>query len=417
MQDSKTWHMWLMWLMIACLAITPNLLADDDDEDSEEPEEEVGITVKGYGEDEESAIGDGFRSVMLKHVRDNIEDRGDYNTFESKIDGYIVDNWRRYVVGDPEKPTIRKRFNKKNGYITIEVKIKGDELMADIKQQFLRAGKKLEGFGIVVLHTDDPFKMTQDEQLDHTVGFDTLQDSFGKYGARFYDLKAVQAKMEVERVATGQSAYDNVGAYIKDKFDAANIIVYVQTKSVAQQEPTATMEVYTWQVKMNVKVLWRQTGEVLATFELASGERNGETKIPYATAAKLNGNYVPSLREARAKALKVLAGAVGEQIAERLANRSKVLSESTYVIQFVNFSNKMRERIQKAMRALEASDTMKIKSSKGSDNLFQFEIKWAFNAHSQAEVSSKIKAKCLNQQVKVVDNNQSQGVIIFTPEE
>lgn len=414
MQDRKLWTRWLVLLCMGMVTLSPVFTvvkADDDEEIEEEEEVQQWITVKGKGSSKKGAIAAAWREALLKHIKANF-DSGDYNTHRDKIEAFVDENWRNFVKGDPDKPKVTKAWNEDTRFITIKVQFDGDALLKEVGHNTAKAGEKLDGYALTILHEKDPLKCVKDELLDCDAAFDTIQDVFGKYGARFYNIQAIKEKMAAENRALGRSAHADPGQYVMQYFNEVNIVVYVMVSSVAQKEPEGD---YTWQVTISTRGVWRQTAEELWKFQVRSGEMFSDKKAP----GGIRTNDILSNREARARSIKSLAEFVGEEIAFRVTNRKRVMQEDMYVLKFVGFTSKQREKIEQALEDMAAGSRPYLKvqgnvKSAGVD-FFEITVKWMRSSQAQTKVAQIIKETCADNQAKVEANKFSPGVIYFEP--
>ncbi|BBM86462.1 hypothetical protein [Candidatus Uabimicrobium amorphum] len=413
---------WLILLLAAFMVVSPTMYAQDDfyDEDGQDgrfgEEEEFGgswIRVKGKGSTLKGAITRGWKTAMMKFLKDNI-DMEYYEGRNNEIRKHIAENWSDYCVGDPERPRITKRYNGRT--LRMRVRIDEDSLLSDIRNLVKKADDKLDGLWVAIVsdRENNPYQGTKpsdkDENTDRDVMFDNVQNLLGKH-MKIRDLRAIDRLMKKEAQMLGLAAGADPQAYIARKFAQVQLAVYLWlTTRRVSKDPA--MGVPVWYATIGCRVVHLQTAQELVKFQITSGDK---------TSIKPVGVFGGlTERMARAAAIKNVAKAVYQRVYKQIRTRKTVLEENVYTVKFVNFTSRQERKIKDAMLDMKHGKRAYCKieaATGGGSGYMEYSLKWRRTRDSQADIIDIIIGFCEDNEVEVDSNKSTKGVIYFEPVE
>jgi len=420
MEDRKWWKLtWIALFLMVCVATSPVLMAqydDEEDEGDDEEDEETAqlIVVKGKGTKVEGAIVDAWKKAMMKHLKDNLETEA-YEANQNQIEDFVLNNWREYALGDPDKPKVVKKFY--NRTITIMAKVDGDRLMKDVEHRFTKSQGKLEGMEVALVSENEPDKAAKDEWLNRDAMFDTVQDYLGRF-MTVRNLKAIKELMETEARSLGTSAQADPGTYIQRKFDMVKVVIYLSLTTEKRPEPDS--KDVSWFATVSCRGLWKQDARELWRFQIKSGDTSSTwtTKNGVRNSIMPDGTQLPGDREARLQAIKDVAKAVAVKIDFEIRSRTTNIKEDTYILNFVGFNQSQRDKISQAIGDMSEGKKPPFKVEKGGgssgQDYFTIKIKW-LRGGSQDEIVRQVREVCGDNEVRVDAYKTSPGVIYFQP--
>ncbi len=407
MELCKNWKFWLILFVFACLAINPFLIADEDEDDGDEEEQEQAKVYEGKGSSKQGALTAAIKKALLEHAKANLEAE-DFNAHKAAIEG-IIANYSQYIQGDPK---IVKPYNDDTRKIKVSIKIKGDELLADIQGKLLSPQEKLAGMSIYIKHDKEPVKEAKDEWLDYDVAFDTFQDVMTRSGATFYNPKTAENALKQTERVTGMSGIDDPSMAEYRKFVLDNLNIFLMIKTDRYEESGDSI----WQATISSRCVWQQSGQEFFRFQVRSGDKAGEFGDKYVPKAYRNTNKVLTERDARSRAIKDLAVFVAEEAATRVANQ-KALRANNYIFKFIGFKPTDRDKIESALEDLSSGSRPKLKIVSASKVGEALELKatWKMTAHSPNKIAQIIKELCSENEVNARPDFMVRGMITFVP--
>lgn len=91
----------------------------------------VWIESAAKGSTQKLAINKAWRNAMLQFIKENMS--ADLHARNiGRINSFVIENWRSYVIGDPETPQILQRYH--NRKVKIRAHIRG-EIIYDVQRQ------------------------------------------------------------------------------------------------------------------------------------------------------------------------------------------------------------------------------------------------------------------------------------------
>jgi hypothetical protein len=263
--------------------------------------------VQGKGRTKKGAIGEAWRNAMLQTIQGAMP-AADFAADESPIDTYLVENWRRYVEGDPHKVRVLKQYSEDTGWITIQAQIKKDMLLSDIEEKFTRVRRALKSAVVALLPDPDWDRTFSGEAAERDAMFDTLYAALrGKMTV--HNLKAIRESIHQEGNALGVSQQSDPTAYLDAKFPNVKVVLYLSLSLTSQADPVFATD-RLWSASIDCRAVLRESGQELWRLQVKSG--------PTVASAS---SYVIGEHEARSRAVQNVARAVGSKIEEELGKQ------------------------------------------------------------------------------------------------
>ena len=409
---------WLILLLAAFIVAVPTVYAQDDfyDEDGYYGEDEDAgswIRVKAKGSTMRGAIARGWKTAMMKFLRNNIDSEY-YEGRNGQIKEFLGERWSDYCVGDPERPRITRRYNGR--FLRMSVRIDEDSLLRDIRNLVKKADDKLDGLWVAIIsdRENNQYQGTKpsskDEMTDRDVMFDNVQNLLGKH-MKIRDLRAIDRLMKKEAQMLGLSAGADPQAYIARKFAQVQLGVYLWlTTRRVSKDPA--MGVPVWYATIGCRIVHLQTAQELVKFQITSGDKRDIKPVG------VFGGLTE--RMARAAAIKNVSKAVYKRVYNQIRTRKTVLQENVYTIKFVNFSSRQERRIKDAILDLKHGKRAYCSveaATGGGSGYMEYTLKWRRTRDSQADVIDIIIGFCEDNEVEVDSNKSTKGVIYFEPME
>ncbi|WP_372364693.1 hypothetical protein [Candidatus Uabimicrobium sp. HlEnr_7] len=363
--------------MVLCFILCAAAVAQDFDDSFVENT----FIAEGKGSTQKGAIVRARVEAMLKFLKLNM-DSGDYNSHNQEIQTFLVENYREYTH---DNVNIVQPYHDRE--IRIMVEVKGDDLLGDIKNRFLRARSKTAGIWVSV---NADTRMKSNRSLDMVLA--TIQDELGKHFT-VRDTQAMKNLMKKEGQMLDLSASSDPKNHTWRKLSSIPVAMYFWLKMGYKYDEGTGSRVF--RARIGARAVHVVTAQELFNFQ---HERVGSAR---------EGTVIRTSVE------------VANKIVEQVSQYNTILPEGEYTYKFVNFEKKQdRDRIRQTLLDMKNGRRNYLDilpgGIGGGESYFTYRVKW-LRSHSQFEMIQIVLEHLEANQVVVKCDKFTQKVMIFEP--
>ncbi|BBM86464.1 hypothetical protein [Candidatus Uabimicrobium amorphum] len=363
--------------LLLCVVLSAAMVAQDFDDNFVENT----FIAEGKGSTKKGAIVRARVEAMLKFLKLNM-DSGDYESHNQQIETFLVENYREYTH---DNVNVVQPYRDRQ--IRIMVEVKGDVLLQDIKNKFLRARSKAAGIWVSV---NADRKVNSNRSLDMVLA--TVQDELGKHFT-VRDTVAMKNLMKKEGQMLDLSASSDPQNYTWRKFSSIPIAMYFWLKMGYKYDEGTGGKVY--RARIGARAVHVVTAQELFHFQ---HDKIGSTR---------EGTIMTASIE------------VAQKIVAQVSQYNTILPEGEYTYKFVNFERKEdRDKIRQTMLDLKNGKRRYLDilpgGIGGGESYFTYRVKW-LRSHSQFEMIQIVLEYLATNQVVVKCDKFTQKVMIFEP--